>query len=216
LSKSIHEIKEQFINDLITELNDINERDRVYYGKTPLDVCYMVSIVNQQIENCTEFMNDISTHRYCINGYDEDYSQGYTNGRIRVLIEKPDEEKESEYMVDAYHPYCYYIEFQYDERLWGYCQCEPKDEGYNADKHCCGMGCDWTATAFIITREENIGYYKWSGFEKDYWEYEKEFNANEKNKNAEVEAYEKELSKQYLKKQIEELQNKLNKLELLI
>lgn len=206
-------IKDNFIRSLIDELNDINERERVYYDKNPIDVCYIVSVIDQQLENCKEFMDVIENKKWLINGYDEDSSGGYTNGRIRILIEKPDEEKESEYMVDAYENYCYYIEFRYDERPWGYCECNSDYEGYNPKYNCCGTGCDWVAPAFKITKEIDMYYGSWNGYEKDYWEYKEKFEQNEENKNAEVEKYKKEQTKEFLLKQIKELQNKLVKLD---
>lgn len=204
--------KKEFINNLVKELNDVNERQLVYNGKDPLDVPYLVSVVEQNIDQCKEFIEDISKNRYYINGYEEDNSEGYTNGKIRILIEKPDEEKESEYMVDAYHDYCYYIEFLYDERMWGYCQCSPEDEGYNEKHKCCGHGCDWTAPAISITKEINSGYYKWQGDEADYWTYKEEFLTNEQNKNEEVEKYKKEQEKESIRRQIASLQSKLDEL----
>jgi hypothetical protein len=121
------DIKEKFIKNLINELNDINERQ--LKEDSQIDVCWLVSAVDQQIDECKEFMNTISKYQYHINGYEEDHSQGYTNGKIRILIEKPDEEKESDYMMDAYYDYCYYIEFRDDERMWGYCECAPGMSG---------------------------------------------------------------------------------------
>lgn len=205
-------IKEEFINNLIEELNDVNERQLIYNGKNPIDVCYIVSVIEQNIGAYEDFLNDILNHTYCINGYDEDASGGYTNGKVRILIEKPDEEKESEYMMDAYYDYCYYIEFLDDERSWGYCQCTSDDTGYNPKYHCCGNGCDWTAPAFKLTKEISMGGSAWRGSESDYWEYKEKFESNEQNKNDEVEKYQKERDKKYLENQIKELQDKLNKL----
>jgi hypothetical protein len=202
-------IKDKFIRDLIDELNDVNERQLIYNNKTPIDVCYIVSVIDQQIENCEEFINDILKNKYYINGYDEDTSGGYTNGRIRVLVEKPDEEKESEYMMDAYYDYCYYIDFLLDERYWGYCECSPKDEDYNEQHKCCGNGCDWVAPAFSVTKSIGLVSGKWNGQERDYWEYEEKFKANEQNKNAEVEKYEKEENRKRIENQIKDLQEKL-------
>jgi hypothetical protein len=205
-------IKEKFIQELINELNRENE-GRIYYDKKPLDICYMVSVIEQKIEECEEFMQELSNKKWVINGYDEDYINGYTNGEIRILIEKPEEEKESEYLVDAFEDYCYYIEFLFDERMWGYCQCTPEDEGYNEKYKCCGVGCDWVAPAIRITKEVDLGYYKWEGYERDYWEYEKQFYKKEENKSKKVEEYKKQQRIKEIQRQIKQLQEELEKLQ---
>lgn len=204
--------KKEFINNLIKELNDVNE-DRIYYDKNPLDVCYLISVVDQQIEKCTDFINEIENKTYYINGYDEDTSGGYTNGKIRILIKRTNEDKENEYIYDTYENYCYYIEFLDDARHWGYCQCSPKDKDYNEKHKCCGMGCDWDAPAFKIIKELNMGYRKWVGYQKDYWEYKENFLKDKKNKNEEGEKFKIEQEKEYIRNQIEELQNKLKELD---
>jgi len=181
--------KDQFIQNLINTLNNEN-KNRIYHDKKPLNIPYIVSVIDQQIENCKEFLDDITKHTYDINSYDEDYSGGYTNGKITILIEKPkDKEEESEYINNAYYNHCYHIEFLHDERHWGYCECTPKDEGYNENYRCCGMGCDWNSPAFSIKKVISLGNYSWEGQEKDYWEYKEKFEANEKNINEEVEKY---------------------------
>jgi len=205
-------IKEKFIQALIDELNDVNKKERIYHNKPPLNVCFMVSVVDQHIDKYKEFMEELTKNRWCINGYEEDNSGGYTNGKIRILIEKPEEEKESDYLIDAFENYCYYIEFRYDERYWGYCECTPKDEGYNEKHKCCGNGCDWKAPSFYLTKEINLGGYSWEGLERDYWEYEEKFYQKEENKNKEVEEYNKQKKINSLKEQIKELQDELNKL----
>jgi len=206
-------IKDQFIQNLINELNSENE-NRIYHDKKILDTPYIISVIDQQIKNCKEFLDDITRHTYYINGYNEEYSGGYTNGKIRILIEKSNNEKESEHCTDAYYNHCYHIEFLYDERYWGYCECTPEDEGYNEKYKCCGYGCDFTAPAFKIEKVVDLGYYAWEGQKKDYWEYKEQFEANEQNKNEEVEKFKSEEKKQNLKNRIKELQEELIKIEI--
>jgi hypothetical protein len=194
-------IKDKFISELIDRLNNVNEQ-RIYYNKETLDVCFMVSVIDQQIEKCKELMEDLSNNEWSIGIYEDDKYDGYTNGEIRIHIIKSEP-------VD----YCYCIEFLYDERYWGYCQCTPDDEGYNSKHKCCGNGCDWIAPAFSITKETFLGDYKWEGYEKDYWEYEEKFHQDKKNKNEEVERHKREQEKQHLLEQIKILQNKLKELE---
>lgn len=206
-------MKDKFIRALINELNDVNERERAYHNKPLLDVCFIVSVIDQQIENCKEFMDELKLDRWHINGYDEDFSGGYTNGKIRILIEKPEEEKESDLMVDSFEDYCYYLEFTHDDRHWGYCQCLPDDNGFNEKYNCCGNGCDWSAPSFTIYKEIYLGGGTWKGNESDYWKYEEQFNRNSENKNEEVEQYKKQQEKERIEKQIKELQLKLEELK---
>lgn len=199
-------VKEKFIQNLIQELNNITYNEVKYEGNNPpIDVPYVVSIIDQQIENYKEFMEDITNNTYCINGYERDNTGGYTKGKIRILIENPEE--------DAYYNYYYYIEFLHDERMWRYCQCEHGDNGYNEKYQCCGDGCDWYAPAFRLIKEIELGCSSWEGQEKDYWEYIKKFEANEQNNHAEVEKLIKEQQKRDLEIQIKKLQNELEALE---
>lgn len=200
-------VKERFIQQLIKELNEESKWRVLHENKKPLDVCYMVSVVDQQIENYQEFMHDLQTRNWLINGYDEDTTGGYTNGKIGILIEKTEEEKE--YRNDVYEDYCYYIEFLYDERHWGYCECSADDEGYNEKHKCCGNGCDWDAPAFRITKEINMGYSTWKGQQRDYWEYEERFNLKQENKNKEVEEHQKQQKKARILEEIQRLQDEL-------
>ena len=115
-------------------------------------------------------------------------------------------------MVDAYRNYSYYIEFLFDERNHGYCQCTLEDSNYDEKHQCCGNGCDWTASSYRLTKEINMHSGSFEGYERDYWKYEENFNKQENNKNKEVEEYNKNQSIKYINLQIEELQNKLKEL----
>lgn len=197
--------KDNFIEKLIIELNSENKR-RIIYDKEPINICFIVSALDQQLDNCKEFINILNNKEWFINGYEEDDTGGYTYGRIEVLIEKKSG------TIGALEDYCYYINFSYDDRNWGYCQCIPEDDDYNEVHKCCGNGCDWTAPAFNITKEIYVHSGEWDGLERDYWEYEDKFNKNQKNRSIEVEEYKKEQKRKNLEKQIKELQGKLDSL----
>jgi len=195
-------IKEKFIQDLIKELNNINYHEVIKYegNKTPIDVPYVISVIDQQIENYKEFMDDITNYTYYINNYERDNTEGYTNGKIKILIENTENDT-------CY--YYYFIEFLYDQRHWGYCQCTPEDKDYNSKYDCCGNGCDFVAPAFRLIKKLDFGYSVWEGREKDYWTYKEQFEANEQNKNTDVEKFRNEQKKQELENRIKKLQVEL-------
>lgn len=194
-------VKDIFIERLVEYLKSEN--------KELTDVCYMVSPLHQNLDSCIEFISDITKNSYCFNGYEGDNTGGYTNGRVQVLIEKPEEEKESEMMGDAYYNYYYEIKFGYDERYWGYCDCEPEHEGYNDENGCCGNGCDWTAPSFQIVRVSSVGGHKWEGQASDYWNYKEQFNANEKLRDEEYINEQKRIQKETIELNIKQLQKEL-------
>lgn len=86
----------------------------------------------------------------------------------------------SDKIYEGLEEYQYEIEFHYDPRDWGYCQCKPVDKDYREDKDCCGYGCDWWAPAFEIRKSYIMGRHSWDGDEHDYWDFEDEFYASNK------------------------------------
>ena len=74
-TNNLSSTKEQFIKNIINELNNEN-KNRINNNKEIIDVCYIISVVDQQIEKCKEFIDDITTHTYLIENYDEEYSEG--------------------------------------------------------------------------------------------------------------------------------------------
>ncbi len=187
-------VKEKFIQDLIQYLNDVNSRE-IENGKKPLfDVCFTVSVIDQNLGNYTEFLENIS-NGYELSGCFKSINY-YSKGTIRILTSKN-----------------YYIEFINDERYMGYCQCKPEDEGYNEKYKCCGKKCDFIAPAFRLYEEVDLRYSTWDGLEKDYWTYKEKFEINEKNKNEEVERFKKEKKKQEIEDKIMKLQVELMEIE---
>lgn len=204
----IMNVKNKFIEDVVKELNDVN-RERIKENKNPLDIPFMVSVLDQQLETCEEFIHDISKNKYLINGFEE--VEGII-GRMQVLIEKPEDEKESNFLIHAFYDYCYYIDFFAEPRLYGECKCSPDDEGYNHEYGCCGLECEWYAPSFEIYKSIFLKKATWKGDQRDYLEYEKQFKENEKRKNNEVEEYKKQQRKKFLQQQIEQLQKELDSL----
>lgn len=98
--------------------------------------------------------------------YDKDRTHGYTDGTIQVYIHDTSRR--------------YDIKLLPDDRMWGYCNCKPEDEGYDTIKKCCGNGCDWIAPAFEAEIVTSIGVYKYQGDQRDMWEAEKKWDEHTK------------------------------------
>lgn len=107
----------------------------------------------------------------------------------------------------------YEIVFDYDERNWGYCECNPSDLDYREDKHCCGHGCDWDAPSIKVRKSFLISEHSWSGDEHDYWDFEDKFYADDKEENEKKLLAEREYKIKSLKETIENAQKELKKLE---
>lgn len=186
--------KKEFVNTLIKFLNEEVCRQMKHNTKIDelLDICYLTSVVEQQIDKCSAFIKDIDKHRYMIDEYFPDVTNGYTHGKIKISIEKPDNEKESNLLVDAYYNYYYYIEFEYSTH-------------YRYD--------GWDAPAITITKLEDINTLEWDGYEEDYNIYKKEFHKREINKLIEIEEYKKQQAIKEKNEQIKILQNEIEELK---
>ena len=119
----------------------------------------------------------------------------------------------SDKMYDGAEDYQYEINFNYDPRDWGYCECTPDMEDYREDKHCCGHGCDWWAPAFEMRKSFGVSNHKWHGDEHDYWEFEDEFYASDKELAEKIEKERREKEIISLKARIEADSKKLAELE---
>lgn len=207
-------MKEKFIKELIESLEFHNTHKEE--EDENIDVCSIVSVVDQQIEKCQDFMEDISSKEFQIGMYKKDTTEGYTNGDIYIYIIKGYEDFNGYESPTIYENYHYCIEFLIDERFWGYCDCSPEDEGYNEEYGCCGKGCDWVAPKFSISKIFEMETFKWVGLESEYWDYKKEYEerlrADEKLKHLVQESI-KKTEKQKIELQIKELQERLADLE---
>lgn len=119
----------------------------------------------------------------------------------------------SDKVYEGLEEYQYEIEFHYDPRDWGYCECTSDMPDYREDKHCCGHGCDWWAPAFEIRKSFKIGNHSWNGDEHDYWEFEDEFYADDKELADKKATEEKTRMIEELKRRIESDSKKLAELE---
>lgn len=119
----------------------------------------------------------------------------------------------SEEVHEGFEEYQYEIYFLYDKRDWGYCQCTPDMKDFREDKHCCGHGCDWWAPSFEIRKSYYMGKHSWEGDEHDYWDFEDEFYASDKELADKKEKEDKERLITELKNRIEADSKKLAELE---
>ena len=188
------ELSKQLINDIIEELK--------YYDIEEERICFMISPLCQSIKNNKEFLDDINNYIYDIT-----YKNSEEYLSIGILaIDLYDEVK------DEYLNYIYEIEFSYDERLWGYCECSKEDKDYDERYKCCGHGCDWSAPKYSIRKIEQICTNSWEGDQHDYWDFKDNFyNVTEEEKEKEIKNNRiKELEEMIkrCKKELDELKNK--------
>ena len=205
-------MKEQFILDLVKELNEVNNSRINENECNPeaeklklLDVCYMVATVAQHIGENKEFIEDITNYNYSIEGFTEDTTGYMLGSKIEIFGDFS--------YNDSILDYYYEITFKYDERLWRYCECIPDMPTYNKEHECCGNGCDWTAPAFDLKKITNMGNYSWTGCEANYWDFEIKFKNEDKNRNEEAEQLAKQGQIDYYEKEILKLQEKLGELK---
>ena len=119
----------------------------------------------------------------------------------------------SDKVYEGLEEYQYEIEFYYDPREWGYCECTPDMKDYREDKGCCGHGCDWWAPAFEMRKSYEVGNHSWNGDEHDYWDFEDDFYKDDKELAEQEEKRHKELEIKELKARIEADSKKLAELE---
>ena len=119
----------------------------------------------------------------------------------------------SDKVYEGLEEYQYEIEFYYDPREWGYCECIPDMKDYREDKGCCGHGCDWWAPAFEMRKSYEVGNHSWNGDEHDYWDFEDDFYKDDKELAEQEEKRHKELEIKELKARIEADSKKLAELE---
>lgn len=166
---------QKFLDNFIEELKYENEiRTRCnYYDKKKLDIPFIISSLYQSFDKYPdvykEFVEDLKR--------DDDY---------QIVIDDPNNEYEiinvSIYIYEFNESldYHYQLKFYYEDRNYGYCECTPDMEDYSEDKHCCGHGCDATFCRFEFKKVLNVFGGGWEGDEHDYWDFEDEFYASEK------------------------------------
>lgn len=197
-------VLENMINEIIEELEDENKRKDF---QDNVDIPFMMAALIQSLETepCkySEMISDL--HNFAIHSvhYLPADLQGYAVGKIEISLQSND--TTSIEPIDN----TYEIEFLTDERLWGYCECEPEDKDYREDKNCCGHGCDWDAPMIKVSKKRSICQFAWVGEEHDYWNFEDKFYAKRKALAEKKKENDKESEIAMLQEQIKELQQRL-------
>ena len=207
---------QKFLDVFVNELKRENS-NREYHDTRKLNIPFIISTLYQSFNNNTDEYKELISdlERWSDYGLSIDKPVNDYCGIIDVEISliKYDEENEEDFYEYDTPNYNYKLCFSYDERHWGYCQCTPDMEDYREDKQCCGHGCDATFCSFSLHKIVNLGGDTWNGDEHDYWEFEDEFYANDKELAEKREKEHREREIMELKARIEADSKKLAELE---
>lgn len=182
MKKLQNNILQNFLDKLAEDLKSENENRE--YENLSEDNKYQILNIPFLISSLWEaFRAEPNTYSDFIKCLNESYD-------YQILITEPDNDyygvckaivsfstSGTEWMLEDYQ---YEIDFLYDPRDWGYCECTSDMPDYREDKNCCGHGCDWWAPAFEIRKSYKVGNHSWNGDEHDYWEFEDAFYADDK------------------------------------
>lgn len=207
---------QKFFNELIRAIKSENEERRGFKKpKRELDIPFLVSTLFQSMtkneDRYKEFLSDLekySDYQITIHKSNNDWN-GIVDAFVNLIKYTNDED-----MRDCDIPdFDYELQFFYDERHWGYCQCTPDMEDYREDKQCCGHGCDATFSSFSLHKILNVTTDEWHGDEHDYWDFEDEFYKEDRELAEKKEKERKEREIVELKARIEADSKKLAELE---
>lgn len=215
MKKLQNDTLQKFLERLAEDLKSENE-DREYENLSEdnkyqiLDIPFLISSLWEAFRaepntysDFTKCLNKAYDYQIAIVEPDNDY-YGICKAIVGFHV--------SDKVYEGLEEYQYEIEFHYDPRDWGYCQCKPTDKDYREDKDCCGHGCDWWAPAFEIRKSYIMGRHSWDGDEHDYWDFEDDFYKDDKEL-ADKKAEEDRLREiKELKNQIETASKKLKEL----
>lgn len=201
-----------FTKMLVDTLKEENEC-RGANGKK-LNIPFLISTLCQSFEKdeilYNQFIFDLEvTDHYdiLISDSNNDY-YGICKADV-YFYETPDEKNNYESELN----FKYEIDFTYDERNYGYCECTSSDPDYREDKQCCGHGCDFDAPKFEMRKSLLISNCSWDGDEHDYWDFEDKFYANDNEENRKKKLMEREYKIKDLEETIRNAQKQLNELK---
>jgi hypothetical protein len=189
------------MSKFLTELKKFMMEDDEFLSSNTNPVGYY-NIIFENKDKLIDIIEECDNH-YLDFRYNHDVSEGYTNGSIDIHLYRKSLSESYGWQSGLNHYYT--INLNEDDRMWGYCQCSPSDEGYNPITKCCGMGCDWTAPQLSISKIESKGTFGFSGQEKDLWEMEFKWGSDSKENEEENKRKEKESQVKYIEEEIQEL-----------
>ena len=192
-------IPDSFLERTVIALKNHNEY-QAQHNWNKCDISFMLAILIQKIEDIYKIIKyDLHDYTYEIivedHIYGNDKYQDWDMPNLRIIFF--DEE------ANKHLSHSYVLGFQYDDRFYSFCQCKPKDEGYNPLHYCCGRNCDWVAPQVTIIYENVEKIMHWEGDQADFWELETEIENSEIGNKY----------KQGKKKQLEEIISELQILE---
>ena len=205
---------QKFMDCVVETLKDENENNERYSQRT-YNIPFVISSLYQSFKNKTNTYKDFISDL-------EKWSDYYVNvedvkgkiAQVMIVLMKYKDIYEESYYDDYECPsYDYRITFSHDERYYGYCMCTPEMEDYREDKKCCGHGCDATFSSFELHKIIRVACDRWHGDEHDYWNFEDEFYASDKELAEKIEKEYREKEILSLKARIEADSKKLAELE---
>lgn len=207
---------QKFLDKLIEYLKREKEYSRLKNDQ--LDIPFIVSAMYQSFKNNTEKYEDFiaDLNKYSDYGLYVEDSQNDYNGLIDIgitLVRYINDVNDPTFTDYDNPDYDYKFTLTYDERHYAYCECTPDMEDYREDKQCCGHGCDATFCSFSLHKILNVTTDEWHGDEHDYWDFEDEFYASDKELEEKKSKEDKERKIRNLKETIEEATKKLAELE---
>ena len=192
---------------LVNLIEALKEENNSYERNDVLDIPFIISSLYQSFENnpkkYKEFSESLQYYNYNISIVN---SRNDWNGIIDIHVYPLDNHEDE---ANWY----YEIQFEFEDRPWGYCVCTPDMPDYRKDKHCCGHGCDAIFSSFSLYKVEYVANDSWHGDEHSYWEFEDEFYKDESELKKKREIERKETERKMLKNKIEEMTKKLKELE---
>jgi len=205
-----NEVLSEFCNQLIEEMEDVNDTEEF---DSPIDIPFWISVLHEKLSKDTSGLNDFIADLKRWEDYTiyicedtESYDMAYV---IKVYL-CVTYEYDDDYIDNP--DYFYEIRFGYDERYYGYCECNPKDEGYRDDKDCCGDVCDWDAPKFSLHKVTNITSHDYDGRQKDCWEFEDEFYKSRKELSEKKASIERDSEIEELTSQLNDIAERIEKL----